>query len=57
MQTSRGKKNANRETNVEYVSVTPLVFQADDGIGCYYREALKFLADACTSKGYTNVTQ
>ena len=57
MQTSRRKKNANRETNVEYVSVTSLLFQADDGIDCYYQEALKFLADACPSKGYTNVKQ
>ena len=51
------EKNANKETNVEYVSATPLVFQADDGIGCYYREALKPLADACPSKGNTNATQ
>ena len=39
MQTSRRKKNANSVTNVEYVSVTPLVFQADDGMACYYWKA------------------
>ena len=46
-----GKKNANRVTNVEYASVTPLVFQADDGTAYYYRKPLKHLADACPSKG------
>ena len=44
-------------TNVAYTSVTPLVFQADDGMSCYYRKALKPLADACLSKGNTNATQ
>ena len=57
MQTSRRKKNANTVTNVEYVSVTPLVLQADDGMACYYRKALKPLADACPSKGNTNARQ
>ena len=51
------KKNANRVTNVEYASITPLVFQADDAMACYYRKALKHLADACPSKGNTNATR
>ena len=57
MQTSRRKKNANRVTNVAYASVKSLVFQADDGMSCYYQKALKPLADACPSKGNTNATQ
>ena len=44
-------------TNVEYASITPLVFQADDAMACYYRKAFKHLADACPSKGNTNATR
>ena len=57
MQKSTRKQNANRVTNVEYASVTPLVFQADDGMSFYYQKALKPLADTCPSKGNTNATQ
>ena len=57
MLTSRRKKNANRVTNVAYASITPLVFQADDRMSCYYRKALKPLADACPAKGNTNASQ
>ena len=44
-------------TNVEYASITPLVFQADDAMACYYGKPLKHLADACPSKGNTNATR
>ena len=54
MQTSRRKTNANRVTNVEYAFVIPLVFQEDDGMGCFCREALRPLVNACPSKGNTN---
>ena len=57
MQTSTRKQNANRVTNVAYASVTPLVFQADDGMSCSFRKALKALADTCPSKGNANATQ
>ena len=57
MQTSTKRKNANRGKNVACASVTPLVFQADDGTSCYYRKAFKPLADSCPSKGNINATQ
>ena len=50
IQPSTKKKNVNRETNVLHASVTPPVFQADYGMSCYYRKALKLLAHACPSK-------
>ena len=39
------------------VSVTPLVFQADDVMACYYLKALKHLAEACPPKRNTNGPQ
>ena len=52
-----GKRDANRMENVRYTSVTPLVFQADDGMGCYCREALKALDESFPSKRIMNATQ
>ena len=43
--------------NVRYTPVTPLVFQADDGMGCYCREALKALDESFPSKRIMNATQ
>ena len=43
--------------NVEYGSFPPLVFQTDDGMGCYCRKTSKRLADAFSSSVNMNATQ
>lgn len=57
MQTSMRKKAANRAANIEYGSFTPLEFQADYEMCCYFREALKPLADTFFPNRNMNAAQ